>query len=162
MSFSIRQAVDTDFAKLNDLFDELDEHHRKALPHIFRKPDGPPRTQDFLSGVLADQNAVIFVAEIQDQIIGLVYAYIRVIPEIPIRIPCRAGEVDQIIVKQKYRQLGIGRALMERVNQWADRMKLDRLELSVWNFNDEARDFYQELDYRIAFVRMWKNGPFPS
>jgi len=162
MDFSIRPAAETDYVGLNGLFEELDEHHREALPHVFRKPDGPPRTKDFLSGVLADQNAVIYIAETDDQIIGLVYAYVRSIPGIPIRIPCRVGEVDQIIVRQKYRRHGVGKALMQRVDRWACQMKLDRLELSVWNFNEEAREFYRELRYETAFIRMWKNGSFPD
>jgi diamine N-acetyltransferase len=157
LDFSIRLVTKNDYAELNTLFEELDEYHRKALPQIFRKPDGSARSWDFLQGVLADQNAVIFIAEIQNLIIGLVYAYVRSIPEIPIKIPSRAGEIDQIIVRQEYRRYGVGKALMERIHQWADQMKLERLELSVWNFNKEAQDFYQELDYEPAFVRMWKN-----
>jgi GNAT superfamily N-acetyltransferase len=156
MDFSIREAAEKDYAGLNALFEEIDEHHRKALPHIFRKPDGPARTRDFLSMILADQNAVIFIAEIEDQIIGLVYAYLRSLPDIPIRIPSRVCEVDHLIVKQSYRRHGIAKALMERVHQWASRMEVDRLELSVWNFNEEAQAFYRELGYEPAFIRMWK------
>jgi diamine N-acetyltransferase len=160
MDFSIRQATEKDYAGLNALFEEIDEYHREALPQIFRKPDGPSRTRDFLLGVLAEQNAVIFIAETQNLIIGLVYAYIRSIPEIPIRIPCRVGEIDQLIVKQEYRRYGVGQSLMERVHQWADQMELGRLELSVWDFNKGAQDFYRALNYEPAFIRMLINGPF--
>jgi GNAT superfamily N-acetyltransferase len=139
MDFSIRQAAEKDYAGLNVLFEEIDEYHREALPQIF---------------------AVIFMAETQNLIIGLVYAYIRSIPEIPIRIPCRVGEIDQLIVKQEYRRYGVGKSLMERVHQWADQMELVRLELSVWNFNKGARDFYRALNYEPAFIRMLINGPF--
>ena len=156
MDFSIRQAAKKDFAEMNALFEEIDEHHRKALPQIFRKPDGPARSLDFLQGVVADQNAVIFVAETQSLIIGLVYAYLRSIPENPVKIPCRVGEIDQLIVRHEYRRCGVGKALMERIHQWADQMRLERLELSVWNFNKGAQDFYQELGYEPAFIRRWK------
>ena len=162
MDFSIRHAEENDFAGLNVLLEEIDEHHRKALPQVFRKPDGTARTQNILSGALADENAVIFVAETLDQIIGLVYAYVRTIPDLPIRIPCRAGEIDMIVVAQKYRRCGVGKALMETAHQWAGQMKLDRLELSVWDFNQGARNFYQDLNYAPAFIRMWKTGPFLS
>ena len=156
LNFSIRQATEKDFAELNALFEEIDEHHRKALPRIFRKPDGKARSYDFLRGVLADPNAIIFIAETQSLIIGLVYAYVRLIPENPIKVPCLAGEIDQIVVRQGYRRYGVGKALMQRIHQWAGEMKLERLELSVWNFNGEAQEFYQELGYEPAFIRMWK------
>jgi ribosomal protein S18 acetylase RimI-like enzyme len=156
MNFSIRQATEKDNAGLNVLFEEIDALHRDALPHVFRKPDGPARARDFLLEVLADQNAVIFIAEIEDKVIGLVYAYVRLTREIPIRIPSRVGEVDHLVVKQEYRREGVGKALMERVHQWAAQRNLDRLELSVWNFNLGAQDFYRELGYERAFIRMWK------
>lgn len=156
MDLLIRQATEKDFMGLNALYDEIDEHHRKELPHIFKKPEGPARTRDFLSGVLADPSAVIYIAEVSSQIIGLVHAYVRVLPEIPIRISCRAGEVDSLIVKKEYRRHGVGIALMERVHKWADEMKLDRLELSVWDFNTGAQTFYQELKFKPAFHRLWR------
>jgi GNAT superfamily N-acetyltransferase len=160
MDFSIRTAAEKDYEGLNALFEEIDEHHRNALPQVFKKVDGPARARDFLCGVMADPNAVIFVAEIQERIIGLAHVFVRPIPEIPILIPYHTGEVDTIIVAHHYRGCGIGKALMEKVEQWAGQLKLERLELSVWNFNKEARDFYQELSYEPAVIRMWKNGPF--
>ena len=160
MDFSIRRVEEKDLERLNSLFEEIDIYHRNELPHVFRKPDGPVRSRDFLLGALADQNTVILIAETQDQFIGLLYAYVRSIPEIPIRIPCQVGEVDTIIVKQEYRRQGVGKALMEKTNEWAGRMKLDRLELNVWNFNKGARDFYHELNYEPTIIRMWKSGPF--
>ena len=141
---------------MNALFEEIDEYHREALPHIFRKPEGQARTREFISRVVGDENAVIFIAEIQNEIIGLAYAYVRTIPELAIRIPCRAGEVDQIIVHNKFRRCGVGKALMGRIDEWASQMKLDHLELSVWNFNEAARDFYRSLGYEHMFLRMWK------
>ncbi len=162
MDFSIRQVEEKDLERLNSLFKEIDEYHRKELPHVFRKADGPVRSWDFLSGVLADPNMVIFIAETRNRFIGLIYAYVRLIPDVPIRIPRRVGEVDTIIVKEKYRRHGVGKALMEKAHEWAGHMKLDRMELSVWDFNKGAQEFYRELNYEPAFIRMWKNGPFPS
>ena len=144
----------------NALLEEIDEHHRKALPQVFRKADGVARTRDVLTAALADEKAVVFLAEIQNQIIGFVYAYVRSIPDIPIRVPCRVGEIDMIAVARSYRRCGAGKALMETAHQWAGKMKLERLELSVWAFNQGARDFYEELEYEPAFIRMWKTGPF--
>jgi hypothetical protein len=57
MDFSIRQVDEKDCSGPNGLFEEIDEYHRKALPHIFKKPDGPVRNRDFLSGIHADRSA---------------------------------------------------------------------------------------------------------
>jgi GNAT superfamily N-acetyltransferase len=162
INFSIRKATKKDYSGMEALFAEIDTHHREALPQVFRKPGGPARTKDFLYAVLADRESVIFIAESDDRIIGLVYACIRKYPDTPIRVPYRTGEIDQLIVNKKYRRYGIGKALMEKAEQWASEMKLDRLELSVWDFNQSARFFYQDLGYAPVFHRMWKilKGPF--
>ena len=156
MDCLIRPAVERDFDGLNALFEEIDEHHRKALPHIFRKPGGPARKRDLIMGILADKDAVIFIAEIQNQIVGLVHAFVRSYPEIPIRMPSRICEIDSLIVKDSYRRRGVGEALMKKVHQWAVQMRLERLELNVWDFNQGAKDFYREIDYKPAIIRMWK------
>lgn len=94
MDFLIRPATEKDYLGLEILFEVIDAYHRDALARVFKKPEGSWRTPNFLLDVLADPNAVIFVAECRNQIIGLLYAYIRVTPEIPIRVPCGVGEVD--------------------------------------------------------------------
>ena len=162
MNFLIRPAAETDYHGLEILFEEIDAYHRNALPRVFRKPEGSWRTPNFLLDVLADPNAVIFAAGCGNQIIGLLYAYIRVTPEIPIRVPCGVGEVDQLVAMERYRRCGVGKALMERAHQWAGEMRLDRLELSVWNFNTGALAFYRALGYEPAFHRMWKSRLFPD
>jgi len=117
MSFSIRPATQEDYAGLNALLEEIDAYHRKALPHVFREPDGAARTRDFITGALADENAVIFLAEIHDQVVGLLYAYVRSIPDIPIRIPCRAGEIDMIKDVENRSLSAWDRGLISNANQ---------------------------------------------
>ena len=160
--FLIRSATQADCEGIEVLIEEIDAYHRAALPQVFRKPNDPQRTRDFLSSALSNPDAVIFIAGYQDKIVGLVYAYVRALPESPIRIPSRVGEVDQIVVTKECRRNGVGKALMEKVHQWADEMKLDRLELSVWDFNQGAWAFYRTLGYATTFHRMWKTGPFPN
>jgi hypothetical protein len=63
MEIGIRKAAVDDYHFLCELFDEVDGLHRDNLPHIFQKPDGAVREQDYFLELLADEDTALFVAE---------------------------------------------------------------------------------------------------
>jgi ribosomal protein S18 acetylase RimI-like enzyme len=148
MDFSIREAKPEDYHALLQLFDGVDACHRQALPHIFRVPNGPSRARSYIYGIIQDEDAALFVAETDGQLIGQIHVAIRETPEIPILVPRRYGFVDTLAVMGPYRRAGIGRALMERAQQWTLDRGLAEIELSVWEFNAGAIAFYEDLGYR--------------
>jgi ribosomal protein S18 acetylase RimI-like enzyme len=157
MDFSIREATTEDYGELGDLFAEGDVLHRQALPHVFREPDGPARTREYVAGLIADENVALFVAQGDGQLVGLVQIFIRETPGIPIMVARRYAVVDTLIVKEKFRRSGIGRTLMEKAHQWACDKGVNQVELNVWEFNTGAIAFYEELGYRTASRRMWRS-----
>ena len=50
MRFAIRAATKRDYDALNQIIDQVDALHREHLPHIFQKPDGPPRDREYVLG----------------------------------------------------------------------------------------------------------------
>ena len=156
MELTIREADITEFTDLCGLFDEGDVLHRENLPHIFWKPKVPLWDEKFMRGLISDENIGLFVAETEDQVAGLVYAVVRESPPVPIFIPRRYAMVDNLIVKEKFRHAGIGRALMERIHEWAGEKGLDTVELNVWEFNKPAIDFYRKLGYETSSRMMSK------
>ena len=156
MELRIREADVTDYEDLCVLFDEGDVLHRENLPHIFRKPKTPLWDKNFISNLISDDNVGLFVAETKSQVVGLVYAIIRESPPIPIFVPRRYVMVDNLIIKENFRHSGIGRALMERVHQWAGEKGLSTVELNVWEFNKPAIEFYHRLGYKTISRMMSK------
>ena len=64
MDVTIRPAVPDDYEQICEVLDEADTLHREALPHIFRKPDGPVRERsDIQEQVAGGENLGLFVAE---------------------------------------------------------------------------------------------------
>jgi ribosomal protein S18 acetylase RimI-like enzyme len=51
--------------------------------------------------------------------------------------------------------MGIGQALMEKTHAWSREVGIRTVELIVWEFNDGARHFYENLGYKTAKRRMW-------
>jgi len=150
MRFHIREATQKDYNGISEVFEEVDSLHRKALPHIFREPDRPARIEEFISSIISDENAALFVGETNGQIIGLVHVLIRQTPPVLIMVPRRYAVLENLAVRDGYRHLGVGTSLLERAHQWALGKELSQIESNVWEFNEEAIAFYKKQGYTTA------------
>ncbi|MGE5585676.1 MAG: N-acetyltransferase family protein [Bacillota bacterium] len=156
MDLSIRQATANDFEALCELFEEVEAFHRKALPHVFRKPEGREWIQEAVAAATAGDDAVIFVAESGGRAVGLVHASIGYAPDLPIVVPRRYVMIHDLVVGKDFRRAGIGRALVERVHEWALARDVAEVELNVWEFNKPALALYEEMGYETTRRRMSK------
>ena len=80
MTISVRKATTNDYDTLCELFDEIDTLHRDNLPHIFQKPTGSIREEEYYSGLIADESVALFVAEKGEKLVGFVHAVVRDTP----------------------------------------------------------------------------------
>jgi ribosomal protein S18 acetylase RimI-like enzyme len=150
----IRPATMADRAALTELFGMGDEHHREALSGRFRLPQGPVRDDGLLADWLNHSDGAILLAEADGRAVGLLHVWLRRTPDIPILVPRRYAEIDNIAVDAAYRGRGIGRALMEAAERWALERGASEDELTVWEFNHGAFAFYKELGYATISRRM--------
>lgn len=151
---TVRAAVPDDYDNLCLLIDQGDALHRKRLPRIFRKPEGPVREKEHLLALMKNEETAIFVAEIDGRPAGYLNILVTEAKDIPVMVPRRYAVVDQITVDARYRRLGIGRALMEQAERWALEIGAASVELNVYEFNQEAIEFYRALGYKTASRRM--------
>ena len=156
MNLIIRPAALEDYEALCAIFGQVDALHCEALPQVFQEPDGPVRSNEYIAATISNENMVLFVAESDGQIIGLVQAYVQEAPDIPLFVPRRYAVIDSVAVKQDFRRSGVGQALIEKAERWAKDKKASQIELNVWEFNAGAAAFYDKLGYETARRTMWK------
>lgn len=156
MEVNIRNAVAEDYPALCELFDGVDALHRDNLPHIFQRPDGSIRDQEYFLGLMADENVGLFVAEIDGELIGFIHVIIRDAPPLPIFVPRRYAIIDSLGVKTEAQGRGIGRKLMDIAREWALAKGATAIELNVYEFNQTAIAFYQKLGYCTLSRKMIK------
>jgi diamine N-acetyltransferase len=156
MTISVRKATTNDYNTLCELFDEMDALHRANLPHIFQKPRGLVREQEYYSGLIADENVGLFVAEAGGRIIGFIHAIVRETPAFPVFVPRRYAIVDSFVVKLEFQNHGTGRILMDRMQEWAIAKGAASIELNVYEFNETAISFYERLGYQTISRKMSK------
>jgi ribosomal protein S18 acetylase RimI-like enzyme len=156
MKISLREATADDYTNLFDLFDEIDSLHRENLPHRFQKASGSAREQDYYSELIENEEIGFFVAEMAEELVGFAHVNIRDTPPIPILLPRRYAVVDSIVVKSGLQKRGIGRMLMDRMQEWAIEKGATSIELNVYEFNETAISFYEGLGYQTISRKMSK------
>jgi len=156
---TVRPATAQDYPVLCEILNEVDALHRQELPHLFRRPDGPVRERAYVLELLDDENVAIFIAEFEGQPAGLVHVVVQDTPVIPILVPRRWASVDEVVVKERFRRRGIGRALMDEGQRWALSRGATGIELSVFEFNEPARAFYESLGYETIRRRLGRRLP---
>ena len=77
MNLIIRDAIESDYESLCELFGQADELHREQIPHIIQKPVGRSRDKTYVDNLLDDSNTGLFVAEIEQRLVGLICCFIR-------------------------------------------------------------------------------------
>jgi len=142
----IRRASPADYEATCALFDELDALHREQLPWLFRAPAERPRSQDYFDELLSSDRTSILLAA-ASSIVGLATVRLQSAPDFAVFVPQRWGVIDDIMVLPSWRRRGIGARLARAAENWASDGGAAWLELGVYEFNTEARAFYEALGY---------------
>lgn len=150
MNIVLRADTQEDYEAVDALYAHVTRIHAQALPQFFRSIEGATLPQEFFAAILANEDAALFVAEQQGTIIGMIHCYIRTTPSIPIVVPRRFVQIEDLVVSERFRHQGIGQALIERAHQWTREKGLTEVELGVWEFNTSARALYEKLGYQAT------------
>ncbi len=62
--------------------------------------------------------------------------------------------IDNLIIKKEFRRIGLGKLLVAQALEWAKANSISNIELSVWEFNESAIHFYEELGFKTMTRRM--------
>ena len=154
---TIRQAEVEDVENLYELFSPVDQMHREAHPEIFKQAEYPADIKDYYRACIQDQGSMIIIAMEEHKVIGGVICSLETAAEIPILVPRTVACIENITVSPSYRKKGVGRLLVEAVQDWANQWNATAIELTVWEFNQDAAMFYNELGfipYRRRMVKM--------
>jgi GNAT superfamily N-acetyltransferase len=151
----IRRARPDDYAQACRLLDGLDELHRDRAPWMFKAPASQPRSEDFFADLLNNEDAVVFVAD-AGHLVGVAHGLMRAAPDSPVFVRQRWGVVDGLVVDPACRRRGIGKLLTLSIEEWALGLGASWVELNVYEFNAEARRFYEALGYLPLSTKLSK------
>lgn len=139
---AIRTATMDDCSAVCRLFRELDDHHVSIRPDVFQSFDDPIQQRERVARFVNGDDAELFVAEINSDIVGLATVRASDNPDAPMFRPGRRACMDDLVVKRESRGSGIGKMLLDRVTKWAQSRELPCLVINVWNANKEGLSFF--------------------
>lgn len=118
----------------------------KELAAFEKEPDAVIVTVDDLirDGFNKNKRFKTYVADIKGEIVGMALIYDRYSTW-----KGRTIHLEDLIVKNDKRNLGIGKALYLRVMQYAYKKKVKRVEWVVLNWNTTAINFYKNTGATI-------------
>lgn len=143
----LRFAEEKDLERVNELRRQVSELHAKGLPGLF-KPGFPDELRDFIRVIFRDPLKKILVCEREGEIVGFAVLSRISRPESPFKYGSEALDIDEFGVDEACRRQGIATAMITYLRDYAKREGFDRLELNMWEFNQDALAFYEAAGFR--------------
>ena len=148
MNIEIEITKDADLiAKMNKSVQDL---HERLYPRYFKKYSFE-ETKSYITKQLEDENWFCYVAIVDKMNAGYAIFFIRNYEENPFRNSYRGIHIDQIAIMPAFRNKGIGKAIMERIELFAKQSNATQIELTHWEQNEEAKGFYQHIGFETNF-----------
>jgi ribosomal protein S18 acetylase RimI-like enzyme len=151
---SIRSATMDDYSSICRLLRELDDHHVSIRPDVFQPFNDPRQQRERVTGFVNSDDAELFVAEINFDIVGLATVRVSDNPDAPMFLPGRRACMDDLVVNREFRGVGIAKKLLESVTEWAQSRKLPCLVINVWNNNQAGVSFFTKRGFALRCQQM--------
>ncbi len=158
LDLSIRLATYEDVDTIASLYIKALRELSNLLPEAFgrglREPIDFEEERKYLINALNNPDLILFVAERGGNLIGFVMGVVSRVPDDLLSPPYLM--IQYLYVDEAFRGLGVAKALIRSLENWALENGIHILELRVWNTNTPARKLYQSLGYQPLELRMVK------
>lgn len=151
----VRKATLQDVEAINHLRKQVNDLHVNARPDVFKAGFGE-ELQNYIYIVLENPLQSLLVVEVEGKIVGMALVEQDIRPENAYMNERRQLNIAEICVDSAFRRQGVARALLASIEDLAKKLKMQRVVLSVWNFNEDALALYENTGYHCYMRHMEK------
>ncbi len=137
-----------DFKKVNELAKQVHELHVNWRPDLFLSVDEVISKECFEEMIQVKQ---IFVAKIQDEIVGYIIFNIKEKNNPSMRYR-KQLQIEAICVDEKTRGKGIGTQLLKHIKQYGKENDCTDIYLTVNEENVSAIKMYEEFGFKVKSI----------
>lgn len=108
--------------------------------------------------VVAENHGAAFVALNVKSVVGFVAGIVRPYTEadrLDYKCP-KCGIITELVVDESKRGNGIGRSLIQRMEQYFTRLGCETMTVDVFAYNGNAKRFYAQCGYHPRMISMMK------
>jgi len=158
MNLKIREAMSNDYNQICNLNIEVHNLHVKNRPDVYVDINNPLSKENF-DDLLNTDNTKIFVVENLDNTELAGYSVVKIMDmqSISILVQNKFAFIDNFCVRSDYKRNGIGKLLFEYAVGYAKSEGATSLQLGVWEFNEDAINFYEKMGMSTRNRRMELN-----
>ena len=143
---NVRFAGEGDLDRVNELRRQVNDLHVAGKPEVF-KPGFCAELRDFIHVIREDPQKEIVVAELDGEVCGFAVLNHIVRPENPFMFERNFLDIDEFGVDEKCRRRGAASAMIAFILDYAKEKGYPRLELNMWEFNQDALAFYEAVGF---------------
>lgn len=138
---TIRDMKLEDYDAVDTLMQQLHKIHVNGRPDLYVEMEHPYSKEE-LTEKIYNKEVIALAAEEEDRIVGLCIVVIRHRSGM---VNMKTAYVDDLVVDQSYQRRGIAKSLFQKAEERAKALGAERMDLTVWSFNENALKFYQSI-----------------
>lgn len=143
----VRFAEKEELERVNEIRKIVNDVHVTGRPDIF-KAGFNDELKNHIYDIWNAENKDIIVAERDGVICGFACVQYVDKPENPFMHERKFCAIEEFCVDEKFRRQGVGREIINFIRQDAKKRGLDRVELNMWEFNEDALAFYEAVGFK--------------
>ncbi len=104
---------------------------------------------------IKNNNGKCYLAIEEEKVIGLIMGYVIIYDKydyLDYKCP-KSGEVSELIVSKRARNSGIGKSLMNKMEQYFKSINCEYIFIDVFGYNKNAIEFYKRQGYHTRMLR---------
>ena len=143
----VRFAKESELDRVNELRKQVNDIHVEGKPDVF-KPGFGQELRDFIKVIWNDPEQEIVVAEDDGVICGFAVLHHINKPENPFMKERDFIDIDEFCVDKDHRRKGAASAMVSFIKEFAKEKGFSRIELNMWEFNQDALAFYEAAGFK--------------
>ena len=143
----VRFAKENELGRVNELRKQVNDIHVEGKPEVF-KPGFGQELRDFVNVIWNDPEQEIVVAEDDGVICGFAVLHHINKPENPFMKERDFIDIDEFCVDKDHRRKGAASEMVSFIKKFAREKGFKRIELNMWEFNQNALAFYEAAGFK--------------
>ena len=152
----VRPADCEELARINEIRRYVNDVHVAGRPDTFR-PGFSRELEQILYRRFETENWVILAAVVDEEIAGFATVEYLDKPESPYNLARKMYHVEEFGVAPQFHRKGVATALVAYMKRDAAWRGYPRIELDMWEFNQGALAFYENVGFQTyrRYMELW-------